>query len=83
MRETTWSFESGSTIEAVSTITITANGNDDPSGATVTVAGTLLAQSASIGVDPNATGNETFNITPSATMPISVDGGSDSSGATR
>ena len=74
-------IESGSTIEAVSTITITANGNDDPSGATVTVAGTLLAQSASIGVDPNATGNETFTITPSATTPISVDGGSDSSGA--
>ena len=74
-------IESGSTIEAVSTIAITANGNDDPSGATVTVAGTLLAQSASIGVDPNATGNETFTITPSATTPISVDGGSDSSGA--
>ena len=74
-------IQSGSTIAAASTIAITANGNDDPNGATVTVAGTLIAPSASIGVDPNATGNETFNITPSATTPISVDGGSDSSGA--
>ena len=74
-------IESGSTIEAASTIAITANGNDDPNGATVTVAGTLSAPSASINVDPNATGNETFNITPSATTPISVDGGSDSGGA--
>ena len=73
-------IQSGSTIEAVSTITITANGNDDPNGATVTVAGTLIAPSASIGVDPDATGQETFNITPSATTPISVDGGSDSGG---
>jgi len=73
-------IESGSTIQAYSTIAITANGYDDPSGATVTVDGTLTALSASIGVDPNATGNETFNITPSKTTPISVDGGSDSSG---
>ena len=73
--------QSGATIEAVSTITITANGYDQRSGATVTVAGTLTAPSASIGVDPGATGNETFNITPSATTPISVDGGSDSGGA--
>ena len=73
---------SGSTIEAASTspITITANTNDASSGATVTIDGTLSAQSASIGVDPNATGNETFTITPSATTPISVNGGSDSSG---
>jgi hypothetical protein len=74
-------IQSGSTIAAASTITITANLNDDPNGATVTVAGTLSAPSASIGVDPNATGNETFTITPSATTPISVDGGSDSGGA--
>ena len=73
---------SGSTIEAASTspITITANTNDASSGATVTIDGTLSAQSASIGVDPNATGNETFTITPSATTPITVNGGSDSSG---
>ena len=73
---------SGSTIEAASTspITITANTNDASGGATVTLDGTLSAQSASIGVDPNATGNETFTITPSATTPISVNGGSDSSG---
>jgi hypothetical protein len=74
-------IESGSTIEAATAIAVTANGNDDPSGATVTVAGTLSATSASIGVDSGATGNETFNITPSATTPISVDGGSDSGGA--
>ncbi len=74
-------IESGSTINANTTITITANGHGDPSGATVTVAGTLTAPSASIGVGPNATGNETFTVTPSATTPISVDGGSDSSGA--
>ena len=73
---------SGSTIEAASTspITITANTNDASSGATVTIDGTLSAKSASIGVDPNATGHETFTITPSATTPISVNGGSDSSG---
>ena len=46
----------------------------------MTVAGTLIAQSASIGVDPNARGNETFDITPSATTPISVNGGSDTDG---
>jgi hypothetical protein len=73
-------IQSGSTIEAAATIAITANGNDDPHGATVTVAGALTATSASIGVDTGATGNETFNITPSATTPISVDGGSNSSG---
>jgi hypothetical protein len=73
---------SGSTIEAASTspITITANTNDASSGATVTLDGTLSAQSASIGVDPNATGNETFTITPSVTTPITVNGGSDSNG---
>ena len=72
---------SGSTIEAAAALTITANTNDASGGATVTVDGTLSAPSASIGVGPNATGNETFTITPSATTPISVNGGSDSSGA--
>ena len=67
---------SGATIEASSTITITANANDDPAGENVTVAGTLVASSASIGVDPGAHGNETFTITPSVATPITVDGGS-------
>jgi hypothetical protein len=74
-------IESGSTIEADSPIAIAANGNDDPNGATVTVAGTLSAPSATISVDTNATGNETFNITPYAMTPILVNGGSDSNGA--
>jgi len=74
-------IQSGSTIKAASAITITANAKGDPNGATVTVAGALIATSVVIGVDPNATGNETFTITPSATTPISVDGGSHSSGA--
>ncbi len=74
-------IQPGATIEAASTITITANGNDDSNGATVTVAGTLSAPSASVGV-AYATGNETFNIAPSATTPISVDGGSGGSGNT-
>ncbi len=47
----------------------------------MTVAGTLSAPSASIDV-AYATGNETFNIAPSATTPISVDGGSGGSGNT-
>jgi hypothetical protein len=68
---------SGATIQAgsTSTITITGDANDNPSGATVTVNGTLSAASALIDVDPNSTGPDTFNITPSATTPITVTGG--------
>jgi hypothetical protein len=44
-------------------------------GGTVKVAGKLVARSASIGVGPSSTGPETFNITPSATTPITVTGG--------
>jgi hypothetical protein len=66
----------GATIDAgsTSTITITGDGNDD-GGANITVNGTLVAQSALIGVDANSPGNDTFNITPSATTPITVTGG--------
>jgi hypothetical protein len=71
---------SGATIEADTTISITANANDDSAGESVTVAGTLIGTSASIGVDGSALGNETFNITPSVTTPITVDGGSDTDG---
>jgi hypothetical protein len=65
----------GATIQAPnSTITITGDANDN-GGANVTVDGTLVAQSASIGVDSASPGNDTFDITPSATTPISVTGG--------
>jgi hypothetical protein len=52
-------IQSGSTIEAHTTIAITANGNDDPNGATVTVAGTLIAPS--ILVDGGSSGDNTLN----------------------
>ena len=67
---------SGSTIQASTDITITADFNDDAAdttGASVMVAGTLIAPSASIGVDATADDNDTFTITPSATTPITVD----------
>ena len=73
--------QAGSTISATNNvITITANTDANPNGATVTVAGSLLAQSVSIGVGANSTGNEIFNITPSATTPITVNGGSSTAG---
>ena len=73
--------QTGSTISATNNvITITANTDANPNGATVTVAGSLLAQSVSIGVGANSTGNEIFNITPSATTPITVNGGSSTAG---
>ncbi len=67
----------GATIQAgsTSTITITGDTNDNPGGATVTVDGTLSAASALIDVPVNSTGPDTFNITPSATTPITVTGG--------
>ncbi len=67
----------GATIQAgsTSTITITGDTNDNPSGATVTVDGTLSAASALINVPLNSTGPDTFTITPSATTPITVTGG--------
>src|SRR5206468_6147058 len=37
------------------------------------IAGTLIAPSALIGVDPAADGDDTFTITPSAGAPITVD----------
>ena len=67
----------GSIINAGSNaITITANTSNISIGASVTVAGTLIASSATIGFAPNATGDETFNITSSATTPIFVNGNS-------
>jgi hypothetical protein len=73
--------QAGSTISATNNvITITANTDANPNGATVTVAGSLLAQLVSIGVGVNSTGNEIFNITPSAFTPITVNGGSSTAG---
>ena len=75
-------IQSGAIIQSSNNpITITANTNGDSLGATVTVAGTLVAPSVTIGVGSQATGNEIFNITPSATTPITVNGGSSSAGA--
>jgi hypothetical protein len=66
---------SGSTIQASTAITITADysGVADAAGAKVVVAGTLVAPSALIGVDTAADADDTFTITPSATTPITVD----------
>ncbi len=67
---------SGTTIQAVTTITITADYNDDAgdtTGANVIVAGTLVAPAASVGVAPTADDNDTFTITPSPATPITVD----------
>jgi hypothetical protein len=66
---------SGSTIQASTAIVITGdfNGAADAAGANVVVAGTLIAPSALIGVDPAADDNDTFTITPSAATPITVD----------
>jgi hypothetical protein len=73
--------QAGSAISATNNvITITANTDANPNGATVTVAGSLLAQSVAIGVGVNSTGNEIFNITPSAFTPITVNGGSSTAG---
>ncbi len=65
---------SGATIQASSTIVIIGDTNYEPSGANVTVAGTLNAPGAFIAVPLNATGPHTFNITPSATTPMLVEG---------
>lgn len=62
----------GSTIKASGNITILADLNNNPAGANVVVEGTLLAPLALINGDSN---NDTFTITPSATTPITVDGG--------
>src|SRR5204863_127204 len=48
----------------------------DTAGTNVVVAGTLIAPSALIEADPAANVDDTFTITPSATTPITVDGGS-------
>jgi len=69
-------ISAGSTIQAATTINITANFNDDAAdttGAIVVVAGTLIAPIALIGVDPAADDNDTFTITPSVLTPITVD----------
>jgi len=63
----------GTTIDSNSTITITGDASD-AGGASVTVAGTLNAQSALIDMDASSPGYDTFNITPSATTPITVTG---------
>ena len=63
----------GTTINSGSTITITGDANDAGS-ASVTVNGTLNAQSALIDMDAGSPGDDTFNITPSATTPITVTG---------
>lgn len=66
----------GSTIQANTSITITADFNDDAAdttGANVIVAGTLIAPMASIGVDAAADDDDTFTITPSVDTPITVD----------
>ncbi len=62
---------SGSTIEASSTIAITGGATS----ANVVVVGTLIAASATIGVDATTNNQNTFTITPSATTPITVNGG--------
>jgi hypothetical protein len=80
-------IQSGSTIQAGGgSIVITANTDGNPNGATVTVAGTLTPPAgsiglATIGVGPKAIGNEIFNITPSATTLITIDGGPSTGGA--
>ncbi len=69
---------SGVTIQSNSAISLSATGNVGTgagSGATVTVNGTLGAPSATINADQ---GNDTFTITPSATTPITVNGGAGS-----
>ena len=62
---------SGSTIEASTTINITGG----KTSANVVVEGTLIGTSATIGVAAGTNNNNTFTITPSATTPITVDGG--------
>lgn len=67
---------STATIKAITDITITANFNDDAAdatGAEVVVAGSLIATSALINVDPAADDDDTFIITPSVSTPITVD----------
>ncbi len=63
----------GTTIDSHSTITINGDANDN-GGASVTIDGKLEAQSASIDMDAGSPGDDTFNITPSATTPITVTG---------
>ncbi len=61
----------GSTIAASSTIAITGGA----SSANVVVVGTLSAASATIGVAATTSNQNTFTIAPSATTPITVNGG--------
>jgi hypothetical protein len=61
------------TIHSNSTITITGDASDN-GHARVTIGGTLDAPSALIGMDAGSPGHDTFNISPSATTPITVTG---------
>ena len=61
----------GSTIEASTTIDITGGA----ASANVVVVGTLSAASATIGAAATTNNQNTFTITPSATTPITVNGG--------
>jgi hypothetical protein len=65
------SVPSGSMIQASTTIAITGG----KTSANVVVGGTLIASSATIGVDPATNNNNTFTITPSAATPMTVTGG--------
>src|SRR5262249_26983276 len=60
-----------SMIEASTTIAITGG----KTSANVDVEGTLVASSATIGVDPATNNNNTFTISPSAATPMTVTGG--------
>ncbi len=62
---------SGSTIEASTSINITGG----KTSANVVVEGTLIGTSATIGVAAGTNNNNTFTITPSATTPLTVVGG--------
>jgi uncharacterized repeat protein (TIGR01451 family) len=63
---------SGSTVSAAGSITAQIDfDNSDANGQTATIAGTINATSMSVAGD---TDSDTFNITPSSSTPISVDG---------